>query len=161
MSLPAPSPAGWCKKRGWFLVTTRAPLFAFSGPDVVRVVDALAKSYPIDTKRVFLVGHSMGAAQAVSAAGRNPGRFAGIAALGGGGGFRESDGLKKVPFYVGVGDKDFALGTAKALHAALGRAGVEKAVFETIENVEHLLVVQVALPKVFAFFDAAIPPNKD
>jgi pimeloyl-ACP methyl ester carboxylesterase len=150
-----------CAKRGWFLVTTRAPLFAFGGPDVVRVVDALAKTYPIDTKKVFLVGHSMGASQAVSAAGRKPDRFVGVAALGGGGGFRSSDALKKVRFYVGVGDKDFALGTAKALHAALVRAGVEKAVFETFDDVEHLLVVQLALPKVFAFFDEAIAPKKD
>lgn len=145
-----------CAKRGWLLVTTRSPLFAFGGPDVVRVVDALAKMYPIDTKKVFLVGHSMGASQAVSAAGRKPERFAGVAALGGGGGFRSSDALKKVRFYVGVGDKDFARSTAKSLHAALERAGVEKAVFESFEDVEHLLVVQLALPKVFALFDEAV-----
>ena len=146
-----------CKERGWFLVTTRAPLFAFGGgPDVVRVVDALAKIYPLDTKKVFLVGHSMGASQAVSTAGRKPDRFLGVAALGGGGGFRSSDALKGVRFYVGVGDKDFALSTAKSLHASLKKEGVEKAVFEKFEDVEHLIVVQLALPKVFAFFDEAI-----
>ena len=145
-----------CKKRGWFLVTTRAPLFALGGPDVVRVIDALAKIYPIDTKKVFLVGHSMGAAQAVSTAGRKPERFLAVAALGGGGGFRSSDALKGVRFYVGVGDKDFALGTAKSLHASLEKAGVKKAVFEKFDDVEHLTVVQLALPKVFAFFDEAI-----
>ena len=58
-------------------------------------------------------------------------------------------------FYVGVGDKDFARGTAKSLHASLERAGVEKAVFESFEDVEHLLVVQLALPKVFSLFDEA------
>ncbi|MFO0926854.1 MAG: hypothetical protein U0736_07400 [Gemmataceae bacterium] len=35
-----------CARRGWLLVTTRSPLFAFSGVDAPAVVDALAKLYP-------------------------------------------------------------------------------------------------------------------
>src|SRR5262249_26984698 len=74
------------RNRGWFVVATRSPFFG--SPDVPAVLDALAKHYPIDTKKAFLVGHSMGAAQAVSLAGRKPERFAAVAALGGGGSFK-------------------------------------------------------------------------
>jgi predicted esterase len=145
-----------CAKRGWLLVTTRTPLLAFGGgPDVPRVIDALAKVYPVDTKKVFLVGHSMGAAQAVATAGRHPGRFAGVAALGGGGGFKATEEIKSVPIYVGCGERDFALNGSRNLHKALVKGGVKKAVFKAYPDVEHLTIVQLALPDVFRFFDEA------
>lgn len=143
-----------CEKKGWMLVTTRSPLFAFGGgPDLVRIVDSLAKRYPIDTKKVFLVGHSMGAAQAVAAAGRNPDRFLAVAALGGGGGFKASPEVKRVRFFVGCGERDFALNGARNLHRMLVKAGVTHAVFQVLPQVEHLIVVQLALPDVFRFFE--------
>lgn len=145
-----------CAERGWLLLTTRSPLFAFAGVDVAAVVDALARHYPIDRERVFLVGHSMGAAQAVANAGRQPGRFRAVAALGGGGGFRESESLKAVRFFVGIGERDFALGGARTLHRRLRDAGVSHAVLRSYADVEHITVVQHALPDVFAFFDASL-----
>src|SRR5262249_60737832 len=89
------------------------------------VIDALAKIHPIDTKKAFLIGHSMGAAQSVSLAGRKPERFAAVAALGGGGAFKATDGLKKVRFYVGVGEHDFALKSAKSPAATIDKAGAK------------------------------------
>lgn len=140
-------------KRGWFVVATRSGFF--SGPDVPAVVDALAKIYPIDTSRVFIVGHSMGAAQTAASVGRTPERYAAAACLGGGGGVKASDALKKVPFFVGVGQLDFAATGAKRLSEGLTKAGVEKVVFRAYEHLEHLTIVQLALPEVFAFFDMA------
>lgn len=140
-------------KRGWLVVAPRSPLLSFTGPDVPAILDALAKVYPIDAKRVFLVGHSMGAMQAVAAAGRSPGRYAAVAALGGGGNVKASDGLKTVPFLVGVGEKDFARRQAAALAASLKKAGVAKVTYREYADVEHLTIVQLALPDVFAFFD--------
>jgi predicted esterase len=145
-----------CADRGWLLAATRSGLFPVGKSlDVVRVVDALAKVYPIDTKKVFLVGHSMGAGLAVSTAGRSPERVAAVAALGGGGGFRSGDKVKNVPFFVGCGESDFALVGAKTLNRSLEKAGVKKVVFKQYEGVEHLTIVQLALKDVFAFFDEA------
>lgn len=141
-------------QRGWIVVAPRSGLL--SGADPARVVDALAKLYPVDTKKVMLVGHSMGASQAVAAAGRAPGRFAAVAALGGGGRVTSARGLVEVPFFVGVGDKDFALAGAKALDAALRKAGVKKVTYKVYDDVEHLLIVQLALREVYKFFDAAL-----
>jgi pimeloyl-ACP methyl ester carboxylesterase len=146
-----------CAKRGWLLAATRTPLLSFGGgPDVPRVIDALAKVYPMDEKKVFLVGHSMGAAQAVAAAGRAPERFRAVAALGGGGGFKSSDALRGVRFFVGCGDRDFTLTASRGLHRLLEKAGVKKAVFKEYAGVEHLIVVQLALPEVFTFFQEAL-----
>jgi predicted esterase len=144
-----------CAERGWLTVSPRTSLFALSPPDVPALIDALAKTYPIDKKKVFLVGHSMGAGHATSIAGRNPERVTAVAALGGGGGFKEGEKLKAVPFFVGCGDRDFLLDSAKELHKSLLRAGVKKVKFKQYDDVEHLTVVQLALKDVFAFFDEA------
>ncbi|MBY0231319.1 MAG: alpha/beta fold hydrolase [Gemmataceae bacterium] len=142
-------------ERGWFVVATRGGFF---GPDVPAVLDALAKLHSIDPKRVFVVGHSMGAAQAVALAGRKPERYAAVAALGGGGTFKEGDGLKKVPFFVGAGKLDFALKSAERLAKSLEKAGAATA-FKEYPHIEHLAVVQWSLPEVFAFFDKATAPR--
>jgi pimeloyl-ACP methyl ester carboxylesterase len=145
-----------CAERGWLLVTTRTSLVPLAKrPDVVRVVAALAKVYPVDTKKVFLVGHSMGAGQSVTAAVRSPKRFAAVAALGGGGAVRQSAGLDALPFFVGVGEQDFLQNPARTLAVNLAKAGVKKVVYRRYEDVEHLAVVQLALPEVFKFFDEA------
>ena len=67
----------------------------------------MAKRYPIDKSRLFVVGHSMGAGQAVGLARSHPERWAGVACLGGGGPVPVKEELKKVPFYVGVGSDDY------------------------------------------------------
>jgi predicted esterase len=139
-------------ERGWFVVATRSPVLAFGGgPNVPAVLDNLASIHPIDKKRVFILGHSMGAAQTVQTVAKSPERFAAAAALGGGGTFKPTDGLKKVPFLVAVGEKDFLLKSARSLDASLRKAGSASTLKE-MAHVEHLTVVQLALPEVFAFF---------
>ncbi|MFO0926855.1 MAG: hypothetical protein U0736_07405 [Gemmataceae bacterium] len=66
-----------------------------------------------------------------------------------------SDGLKTVQFFVGVGERDFALGGARTLHQAYSSSRGEPGPGGTYPDVEHLTVVQHALPDVFAFFDSA------
>ncbi|HZT80638.1 MAG TPA: alpha/beta hydrolase-fold protein [Gemmataceae bacterium] len=143
-----------CEQRGWLLVAPRSAGL-FRGPRLPELIDEVAKLYPVDRKSVFVMGHSMGAGQAVTAAGQAPEKFAAVAALGGGGQVKASDGLKAVPFFVGVGSEDFAAGGARQLSAALKRADVKKVEFKEYKGVEHLVVVQEAMKDVFAFFDAA------
>jgi predicted esterase len=141
-----------CRERGWLLVAPRTEGFAFVAP-VAAVVDAVHRLYPVDRKRVFLVGHSMGAMQAVKAVQEAPEAIAGVAALGGGGSIKDSEALKAVPFFIGVGSRDFLLSSARVLKDSLGKAGVRTVEYHEYPEVEHLMVVQIALPEVFAFFD--------
>ncbi|MBI1915934.1 MAG: hypothetical protein HYS12_14545 [Planctomycetes bacterium] len=138
-----------CGARDWLLVATRNGL-------ADGVLDEIARLYPVDPKAIFLVGHSLGAAQFVSAAGRNPERFAGVAALGGGGRVVPSEALKGVAFFVGAGTEDFLLGSARVLEGNLKKAGVKRVRYKEYKDTEHLVIVQRTLPEVFAFFDEVL-----
>ncbi len=141
-----------CETRGWLLVAPRGGLIAV--PPVAEVIAKLAERYPIDRKRVFLVGHSMGAAQVVELVQRHPGTFAAAACLGGGGRVRKPEALAELPLFVGVGSEDkLALAGARALNKALSAAGAKRVAFKEYPGLEHMLIVREALPDVFATFD--------
>lgn len=138
--------------RGWLVVSPRGTP-GFTPNRASQIVDAVDKLYPVDRQRVFVIGHSMGAAQAISSASATPNRFAAVAALGGGGIVKESDALIEVPFFVCVGAQDFAYTNARKLAFELKKANVKSVRFREYPDVEHLVIVQEALPDVFGFFD--------
>jgi pimeloyl-ACP methyl ester carboxylesterase len=144
-----------CRERGWLLVAPRYAGFSRSAslPDLI---EAVARLYPVDAKRVFVVGHSMGAALAVTAVQEAPERVAAVAALGGAGMLRKAEAVANVPFFLGLGAQDdLARRNVPPFHEALKGAGVQKLVYREYPDVEHLAIVQVALKDVFLFFDAA------
>jgi predicted peptidase len=94
----------------------------------------------------------MGAMATVTSVMKSPNRFAAVAPISGGGGVRKSEALAKLPFFVAAGGTDFGKSGSEALHQQLVKAGVTSTYHE-YPDVEHLAVVQIALPEVFAFFD--------
>ncbi len=139
-----------CQERGWLLV---APRYAHTEM-VNTLLDEVEKLYPIDRKKVFLVGHSMGAGQAIGYLSRHPEKYRAVAALGGGGGLRVSDGIKEAAVFIGVGTEDrLAVAGARALQRTLKNATIRMLAYQEYKGIDHLVVVQVALPEVFAFFD--------
>jgi len=143
-----------CRKRGWIMIAPRSPGFV-GAPAVVKMLDHLATRLPIDPARVYLMGHSMGASQATAIASREPNRFAAVAPLGGGGGVRKSEGLSELPFFVGVGKEDFALGSARSLAKSLTANGAKTVKLAEYPDVEHMAIVREAVADVFAFFAGA------
>jgi len=143
------------KERDWIMVATRAAgTFGVGGaPRVLAILEELHKRYPIDAKRVYLVGHSMGAGHVLTIAQQSPERFAGAAILGGGGGVRKTEVFKNLPLFVGCGMDDFAIGAARSLAAALKKVDGNRVQYREYENVEHLLIVREAMPDVFKGWD--------
>ncbi len=140
-----------CEKRGWMLV---APRLGFGGAPVAALVDELATRYRFDAQRVLVVGHSMGAGAGASVVLADPARYAAFAALGGGQALKAADKLLALPIFVGAGERDFGRDGAQRLHASLIDAGHERATLRIYPATEHLMIVQDALPDVFAFFDS-------
>lgn len=142
-------------EKGWFVV---APRNSMSKAGHAETIAELSKVFPeIDTNQVFVVGHSMGAAEAIREANATPGKFAAVAALGGGGSPKPAkdqvEAFKKLPFYVGVGENDFGSAQAETLASNLKKAGANEVTFKRYPGIEHMLIVQEALPEVFQFFE--------
>ncbi len=148
-----------CRERGWMLVSPRVG-FNLSG-SMADVLDELHKRWPFDSRCVFIVGHSMGAAQAVQAASIEPRRYAGVVALGGSGTYKATDDLRKLPFFIGVGKQDFALSGARGLRDRLVKDKVEKVTFRELENVEHLGIVQQSLAEAFDFCEKIVEKRRN
>lgn len=143
-----------CEARGWVLVAPEGGLGFGSAPPVAEILAKLAERYPLDAGRVFLVGHSMGAGQALGLAAT--GKYAAVAALGGGGRVGKPAAFAELPTFVGVGDRDsLAVTGARALNKALAAAGAKRLTYKEYEGVEHLVIVREALPDAFAVFDDA------
>jgi dienelactone hydrolase len=115
-------------------------------------VEALADRYRIDRERVMLVGHSMGAGQALAAARAEPGRYRALAAIGGGRPSGSDAALASLPVLVATGTEDFARPGAEALAASLERAEAP-VTYDLRQGIEHLTIVQECLPRVFEFLD--------
>jgi pimeloyl-ACP methyl ester carboxylesterase len=139
-----------CKERGWILVAPGNWTAQNSAADLIEEVSRL---YPVDKNKVFVVGHSLGARQAIALSQQPTQRIAAVAALGGGGAIKPKSDLRNTPFFVGVGTADIALLGARALRNALNRAGVGTVDYREYAGVEHVLIVRQALPDVFALFD--------
>lgn len=143
-----------CEKRGWMLVCPRSEGGFLGGPPpVTEIVAKLAERYPIDPSRIFLMGHSMGASQAVDLVQRHPDSFAAVAVLGGGGRVRKPAAFADLLTFIGVGSEDFARGGAVQLHKALTAAGAKAATLKEYPDVEHTVIVRAAVDDVFRMFD--------
>lgn len=144
-----------CQERGWIMVATNAGGFLRFGspPRVVQLLDVLSTRYPIDKRRVYLVGHSMGAGHVLALAQQASERLAGIALLGGGGAARRAEALKDLPCFIGCGKQDFALAGARRLSNSLQQAGLSKLMVKEYDEIEHMMIVREAIRDVFAFWD--------
>ncbi len=141
------------RQRGWLIVAPRGSA-GFTPGRAAEIVDAVDKLYAVDRKRVYVVGHSMGGSQAVASMQATPESFGGVAVLGGGGQVKADAAISRVPVYIGVGTEDFALPNARRLRDGLENAGVARMRMVESPGIEHLVIVQEALPEVFRFFDS-------
>ena len=138
-------------ERGWLVVAPRQGLFGLA-LDVEEMLELLGDSFEIDTSRVFLVGHSMGAGQVAKQVGLHPETVAAAVALGGGAAAPEGEKAQRVPWLVAAGAADFGRPGAAALAKRLEAAGATVD-FREYPDVEHMVIVQAALDDVFRFLD--------
>jgi predicted esterase len=139
-----------CESRGFALISPRGGMMG--SPPVVDLVDALSKVYPLDRERFHLVGHSMGAGNALQVARESPERLRSLALISAGAG-RAHPSLTRLPIFLATADRDFSRGSTKRLADVLMAGEEHRVTFREYPLAEHLLVVQVALPDVFQFFD--------
>ncbi|MEX2187631.1 MAG: alpha/beta hydrolase-fold protein [Pirellulales bacterium] len=104
----------------------------------IAVLDSAMKSLPIDEKRVYLTGLSMGGYGSWELAMRQPNRFAAVAPICGGGDESQAEKLVKVPLWAWHGNADPAVPVDRSRNmiAAIKKAGGEPKYTE-LEGVGH------------------------
>jgi predicted esterase len=120
-------------------------------PDLLPgLLAAIEREYNIDDERVFLIGHSLGAAAALQLATAYPGSFAGIVCFGGGQNLGTAAALPKTRVYVGQLDPiaQPAVLQLAALQAALRGLPVT---IEVVPDYGHTLAVGAKLPEAVAW----------
>lgn len=144
-------------ERGWILVAPRMQ----SGIQLASFTQQMVELLGADPERVFLMGHSMGAAAILGAATLLQSEIAprGVLLLGGGRATsRASDlnALTKMPVFLAPGERDFARSGAESLRDQLMRAEHQHLEYWLVPNSEHLTVVQAALDRCFDWMQAQL-----
>jgi predicted esterase len=139
-------------KAGYVLVCPRQPLLG-GVLSVEEMLGQLSNIVPIDTERVAVLGHSMGAAQTIAQVERGkPQTVRGAVILGGGRSISKPDMWRSIPVFAGAGERDFGKRGVQQFAASCRKEGgvVREEIYEAIE---HLGIVQVALPDVFSWLE--------
>jgi poly(3-hydroxybutyrate) depolymerase len=132
---------------------------ALSEQDVLEVLRLMKSHYKVDERRVYLIGHSMGAIGAWHLASKFPDVWAALGPFSGTGSPALAEGMKAIPQIVVHGDADPTVRVegSRAMVAALKTLGATVTYIE-VPGGNHTDVVVPNLPKVFEFLAAHTKP---
>jgi predicted esterase len=128
---------------------------ALSEQDVLDVVQLMKTHYNVDQRRIYLIGHSMGAIGTWHLASKFPDIWAALGPFSGTGSPALAEGMKAIPQIVVHGDADPTVSVegSRLMVAALKKLGAEVNYVE-VPGGNHTDVVVPNLPKVFDFLAA-------
>ena len=109
--------------------------------NLLTLIRSLCDALPIDETRIYLTGSSMGGSGAWYLGTENPGVFAAIVPLCGGGDPSKAGSLKETPLWAFHGDKDedVPLERSKSMVDAIKAAGGTRVEFSILEGEGHLI----------------------
>jgi len=141
----------------------RGPNSGYRGAAEQDVFDVLAevrREYRIDSRRIYLMGHSMGAFAAWRLAAERPELFAALGTISGGGNPGEASKTRHIPQYVAHGALDQVVPVARsqAMVEALREAGA-KVVYVELPGVGHYDAVAPQLRPMLEFFAGQSQPR--
>jgi poly(3-hydroxybutyrate) depolymerase len=125
---------------------------ALSEQDVLEVVKLMKAHFKVDERRVYLIGHSMGAIGTWHLASKYPDIWAALGLFSGTGSPALADGMKSIPQIVVHGDADPTVSVegSRVMVAELKKLGADVTYVE-VPGGNHTDVVVPNLPKVFEF----------
>lgn len=129
---------------GWLLCTPRTEPFLRDGALFDRLLEELSDDYPVDPRRVFLLGHSMGSQAVLALRQRRPEAVAGVVVFSGGAPGGEAGRALAI-----LGRND-PLG-------GFGRRAAEGPGVRVLDGWGHTLVVGPHLPDALAFLRGLAP----
>ena len=155
------------EEKGWIVVCPygrgQVGYRAAGQQDILDVVAQVQHQWPINTKRIYGVGHSMGAAGTLRLASDKPDFYAAVAPIASPWNPDALEALRELPTYWIIGDKDFLFPRMKpqlaAIEAFVKRTGAPH-ITQVLAGYDHggfldfdfPTVVEVSLPSIFDFF---------
>ena len=141
----------------------RAPNSGYRGAaerDVFDVLAEVRRDYRVDSRRIYLMGHSMGAFATWRLAAEHPDLFAALGTISGGGDPGEADKLRNIPQYVvhGALDQVVPVARSRIMVEALRKAGAE-VVYVELPGAGHYETVAVQLRPILEFFAGHARPE--
>ena len=121
--------------------------------DALMLIDSLCKEFPIDQKRIYIIGHSMGASGAINALSLRPNMFAAAVSASGIPNFTNMDVLTHTPIWLIHGNKDTEnpMDSDVLLYQSIQKRNGKQLKFDEIDGMEHELwpglFLTDALPK--------------
>ncbi len=127
---------------------------ALSEADVMNVLDRVRTQYLVDDRRVYLLGHSMGAGGAWHLGQKYPERWAALACFAGSGTPQSEERMKDIPQFVVHGDADASVPVtaSRAMVAEMKRLGIVHE-YREVRGGDHGGIVIPHLAAAFDFFD--------
>ena len=125
-----------------------------SEADVLHVIDLVRRDYRVDDDRVYLFGHSMGAAGAWYLGAKYPDRWAALACFSGLGVAATVGDMRHIAQFVVHGDADpvVAVAESRAMVAEMKRLNVDHKYVE-VRGGDHYNVLEPYVAEAFAFFE--------
>ena len=126
------------------------------GREVMEVITLVQKAYPVDKKRIYLTGHSMGGGGTIHLGFNHPDRFAALAPVAGFFGQAAQLGkAKKMPLLIAQGETDRVVKAerARALHQTARQMGMPNVKYLELPGVGHFRIAQLVMSDVFDWFD--------
>jgi poly(3-hydroxybutyrate) depolymerase len=125
-----------------------------SEADVLHVIDLMRQTYKVDDDRIYLLGHSMGAAGAWHLGAKFPERWAALACVAGSGTPSSLERMRNLPQLVVHGDADEVVPVerSRAMVEEMKRLGIEHRYIE-VRDGDHNSIVERYIEDAFAFFE--------
>jgi len=141
----------------------RAPDSGYRGAaerDVFDVLAEVRREYRIDPRRIYLMGHSMGAFAAWRLGAEHPDLFASLGLISGGGDPGEASKLRDIPQYVvhGARDQVVPVARSRSMVEALRKAGAP-VVYVELPEAGHYETVAAQLRPILEFFAGHARPE--
>lgn len=145
----------------YILISPQCPADSFWTKDdqqdgLIKLLDHIAATFPVDSTRVYLTGLSMGGYGSWKLAGNHPKRFAAVAPICGKGDPALAQKLKDLPIWVfhGVDDSAVPFKHSVTMVEAIEKAGGKKIRFTSLEHTGHnSWSAAYATPELFQWFN--------
>jgi poly(3-hydroxybutyrate) depolymerase len=127
---------------------------ALSEADVLQVINLMRQAYKVDDDRIYLLGHSMGAAGAWHLGAKFPERWAALACVAGSGTPSSEERMRHLPQLVVHGDADEVVPVerSRAMVEEMKRLGIEHRYVE-VRGGDHNSILERYVEEAFAFFE--------